>query len=659
MITHHTVLLTAGVLLAALGTPFSSAAMADRNAPLTDRASQASPDDAKPTTPSRIRTTGGTEVRSRATTPNRPTRITQRSRAQASESKPNPTGNDTTATTNPGGKQSLPALPTGHGDPAAIPNLDIQVDADNKIIIRDLDTDRTIIDTRNQTLWTKAGPNSQNWVTPSIEVIPTTNGFDIEYEFTNNTGQPALIGNFDVPGINMPTTINTRHFNLDMRELTLTRGAPPQQSWASQELRYPRERYAPVIFFADDEYSIGISIQYPILEYRHAMNLRYRSISHFGGDDIFWSARMHASMDYSQHLNSTEEGSIQPGETRNYSVSVRIIRNGPDDHPNRWLQTFLPYREYFQSMYGGVKYNRDPRPIQHLLMAARELHSDPVNNPRSYTYGNSRAPDRYGFGPWAQVIRERMDAGMERFNLLNISGAMWEHTNLNSPFLVSTPFFNEPAMAIARDSVNELQSLQADGAELNFWWGRSAQYMDGWDTGEWDWLDPQNPEHRQAAINEIQATWDMGGRSMGLDAFEYLPEWESYPYLLSILDQFPDMKFVIEPMSSDVLHTVAPGFVFLNRPAGQEHLAFESPNAFADFLVPGHETWGLILSTPFYQKGLAKPGKGVPDIELRKVAEEGAANGYSVLLFGEPNINNWNINAAEPWLASVPADLRQ
>lgn len=663
MSTHHTVLLTAGVLVAALGSSLSAAvAQADRLAPSIigatsdtkpDRAGTNAPgEDAKPTAPSsRVRIAGQDR-------PGRSGTSQVHGGAGGSAGKPAAiTSPDRGARIAGAGKSGS----NGNGDPGAFPNLDIAIDAGERIVIRDLDTDRVIIDTRDTALWSKFGANKwqkqQNWAVPKTSIEQRPGGVDIVFRFENNTSTPALLGEFRMPGMNLPGTIETRNFYLDASETTLTRSGPANKHWYSRHYSYPSQLYAPVMLLGDDDYSIGVSLNYPVTEFQHAVRTQYMSVVYPGDQGTAWLARFRTDYAYTMDGEWEMRGRLQPGESRTYTMSVRIVKERAGDHPNRWLQAFTPYRDFFRSTYGGVQYQRDPRPIQLLSMANRNQNNNREQNPRSYNFSGTRAPDRFGFTPWADYMRDRMDAGVERFNLVGISGAMWEHEHLNAPFLVATPFLNEPALAMARNSLDELRSLQSDGANIGFWWGRSAQVMFGWDTGQVAVLDPSNPAHIKAARDEIAAARQMGASTMGLDAFKNMSTWDAYGYLKEIRAENPDMDFVIEPMPADVLHTLAPGFLFVNRPKGQEDFAAEEPHVFADFLLPGHEIWGNIRSTPFYEQGLAVKGAGVPDPVLRAAAEKAAANGYSPVIFGEPDIRNWDIDAKDSWKSSVPADL--
>jgi hypothetical protein len=550
---------------------------------------------------------------------------------------------------------------TGVGDPTLVPSLDIAIE-NGKVVMRDVDTNRVLIDTTGRSFWDKYGDGQFKkksvWAVPTITITEKPGGFDVHYTFTNTAGVPALMGELFVPGIKMPRTFKTRRTFMDGAEYEITRGAG-NGHWVDRAYNYPSQSYSPVLVFSDDEYTIGVSLMYPIVEYQHSVHMRFTSFSAPAGEDPKWAAAYQMMMGYGLNPFFPDDRSyLQPGQTREYTISVRVIKNRSGDHPNRWLQTLTPYREYFQNLYGGVKYPRDPRPIVLMSVANREQNHDPVNNPRSYQYTTSRAPDKFGFGPWAEYMRLMMSRGVYRFNLIAVSGAQWSEGSLNNPFLVATPFFNEPALALARQSIDELKSVVTDGGVLGFWWGRSSTVAFGWDTGVNEPLDPSNPVHMAAAFAEIEAALEMGATTFGMDDFKKMPTWDAYRYISEIRQKYPQVQMVIEPMPADVLHSVAPGLIFMNRPQGQENFAAELPHALADFLLPGHEIWGTIRATPFYESGVAKKGMGVPEWALREVAERSANNGYSPVIFGEPDIRTWDINAKESWLVSVPDDLR-
>ena len=78
------------------------------------------------------------------------------------------------------------------------------------------------------------------------------------------------------------------------------------------------------------------------------------------------------------------------------------------------------------------------------------------------------------------------------------TGLYGRNRNLNFPFLFTSHWL--AAGHAMGDASEVLREVPPDGAELGLWWGRSAQVMRGWDSGEVSKLDPANAEHVEAAF---------------------------------------------------------------------------------------------------------------------------------------------------------------
>src|SRR5438128_500822 len=62
--------------------------------------------------------------------------------------------------------------------------------------------------------------------------------------------------------------------------------------------------------------------------------------------------------------------------------------------PQEWQTTLLPYRDYFRSKYGGVKYTRDRTPIAAVALADNAW----LRQSNPFGFGDTR-PDLNGWGP--------------------------------------------------------------------------------------------------------------------------------------------------------------------------------------------------------------------------------------------------------------------
>ena len=213
------------------------------------------------------------------------------------------------------------------------------------------------------------------------------------------------------------------------------------RNWSGRGSIYPDDLYSPVEVMFDSEHTVGVSVLYPVLEYEHSVRLQPISpggIYTYGGRN--WEIVIHL------------DGDLPAGAEREYVLAVRVL---PKSMP--WQYTLLPYREYFQNLYGGVRYTRDPRPI--VGMSVSQVSSISPTNARGYV--GSRI-DTQGWGAWVDAMRLARSNGFERTMVWGVSGHYdaAHARQYNYPPQLVSPLRDMPA---AHGSRHLLQQLANEG----------------------------------------------------------------------------------------------------------------------------------------------------------------------------------------------------
>ncbi len=396
----------------------------------------------------------------------------------------------------------------------------------------------------------------------NITVESVEGGLDVTVQYTNTGGVPLPLGQINIGGIRLGPVITRKEMIHDTRESVIN-----SQSLAGAygAPSYPDDTYSPVSVFSDDNYNFGASICYPVEDYDHRVDmfLTSRPVTAWGGS-AHWQ------------LSFRLWTELPAGQTRTYKVTLRF--NPKSSH---WLETLKPYREYFNGLYGDVRYTRDPRPVRTFSLAYLAYLTD--SNRRGF-YNAALNPELNGYGPWVNHIRSSCEAaGFERTMIWAVSGLYHDNLDDNYPCMIMTGADPIPIMASTQSS---FAAIPAAGIDLGFWNGYSSSVSPGgWDTGHVR-VDPDNPEHMALVLEEFDRMAALGTKTVGLDAFG----WELTPgrslRLLKLLKQrYPQMQFVTECSLGDIYHVYAPTFEFAHQVI--------APNLMADFLLPGNETWLL------------------------------------------------------------------
>lgn len=475
-------------------------------------------------------------------------------------------------------------------------------------------------------------------------------GCDVIYTFRNTGATPARMGRLDIGTINLGNNIQYR----DFRHI----GEPVSanyNNYSFQAFRYPSQIYSPIWTLYNNTYAVSISLQYPILDYRHDVSVMLGSTpanapAQYGPRGWFVEYRFANIGGETPQSIMEHQGEIPPGETRTYVMSVRVTKN-----LNEWIRTLTPYRDYFRSMYGSVRYERDARPIWPQNMAVLHLISE--QNPYGFeNFGNKR-PDLYGFRPWADHLK-RNRSKWSRVMLWAPTGLYNQNQNMNFPFEFTSKWLTEPRMANVFDDEVGLPSVAESGMSVGLWWGRTLQVSRGWNSGQFEIFDPDNPAHVARAFEEMDLAVRAGATEIGLDTFTpgLTPIWKLVPWMERMQEAYPQVKFCIEPVTNDIMHRLGSTYVVgwnlgenIQRP--EDIYDIHNPFYLADLLVPGHESWGAFS----YHRHRPRSYPVTPDI-VQADAERLASFGFVPLMYDDvPNPEN--LRAAESWLTTLPADM--
>lgn len=486
---------------------------------------------------------------------------------------------------------------------------------------------------------------------PSVKVDVKPDGYDAVYTFTNATGAPLPLSRLNVGVLTLGDNVTFYDFRRGIDPVKAKWDTYRGQAWF-----YPMAAYSPVWVMANAKHAVGMSVQYPMLDYQHDVRV---GMNKLGGRHLSGKGGKPWSVDFrlSNLGIEAENGRLQypaemmPGETRTYTVSVRVTED-----PNNWITTLTPYRDYFQQMYGRVKYDRDTRPVQAVTMAVPEFISE--NNPSGWSFNTSRRPDVFGFGPWSKALRG--ENGWPRVMLWKPTGQYKNNRQNNFPPQFTSRWMEDPKLATALDPSEGLPAIAASGRQLGLWWGRACQIARQWDDPELENFNPSDAQHRALAFKELDLAVQAGATVIGLDTFfhKMTPVWQQWQWMLDMQERAPGVKFVIEPMSCDVMHVLAPTFmktwkVEKGMKSFNDGRAVTQPHLLADLLVPGHEIWAWHRYAEM-RKFIGAPDKG----QVERDAEHFAAIGMVPVIFTDFKLDK-QVVASPSWRTSLPQGLRR
>lgn len=457
--------------------------------------------------------------------------------------------------------------------------------------------------------------NLQPTITQSIK----PNGIDLTLTYRNTTNQPQRLGTIGFTGARFPARMDYYRFGQDTTVLQTS-----DYKTIARDV-YPNGTYSPVLVFGDPYFTVGVSLCYPAIVYNHPVN-KFIVPTERQNDDggPSWAVGFQLS------------DSLQPGQTRAYIVTVRVASSARKES---WLSTVAPYRDYFQSFYGPVRYKRATDQVRGDIISFADLCGP--GNPRGFSNPSLR-PDTLGWQPWVdKVLADAARYGEQRVMLWNPSGC-FQYSNLNFPFQFMTGILDLPQAA---STLPEFWRAEAGGLEVGFWWGHSVFVMDSWNATTGHPLNPLDPHDVQLAFNELDTATIAGATIIGLDGFVLERPGDSYYWLLTMQARAPRVKFVTENAASDLIHNLAPTF--------HEASSIKNPHLLADFINPGHETWAAITSWPSSGKG-----RKITPVEQNAEIERLATYGFVPLIYGNRPASFKAASASESWKTTIPLNLQ-
>jgi hypothetical protein len=470
----------------------------------------------------------------------------------------------------------------------------------------------------------KWSPTREGCLETVIE--PADAGFDVVCTIRNASGaDPMLLDELPVPAFRLGPTVAAYDFEGS--------GWPELLSSPNDRLQstYPNEIYAPVAVLRTADVAVGVSVLYPILEYRHDLSL---SIEATGRTD--WRVRICASRPKVRgDVWWENECRVPPGAAWSWRICVRFTTRS-----ERWEDTLRPYVDWYRRRYGLPDYKRDSRPVRGFAFASP---AEQTNlNPEGWASSIGR-PDRDGLGKAASVVQD-LAKRWPRVVVWAPTGLASRHKELNYPHQFASRW-----SAPGPETPNALRTAPRLFRELavphehswGLWWGRSAQQTPGFDVLPESRVDPNSPPSIAAQLRELRCATDTGATIIGLDAFAHShnPIWNLIPLLQQMRASAPTVTFCTEGRACDVLHRLAPTWLdaYRTKPfRSGGHERIKGRHLLADLLNPGHETWAGMVFDRSSDPKLFGPQ---PDqAELRGTVRRIMELGYVPVLFSDIEI---------------------
>jgi len=535
-------------------------------------------------------------------------------------------------------KDDVAALPAASLDEVATSSKLVE----NQLQINEVITGAPILSKRGMPLIESLDPA----VKLNLTMREVVNGADLTFEFTNTAAALKPLGSINLGVLTLGNGITYT----DLRKTSET---PPvdANTFVGKSFSYPGEFYSPTMVLSGNNATVGISVQYPVLEYAHDLRIGLMSPSGplaAGEGGRGWAVKLQFAASKTQAMKN--EAKLRPKETRTYVVSIRVVRAR-----DQWARTLLPYREFFQKTYGQARYERSVTPT--LALSLADDSQITADNPQGWTQWR---PDLWGFSKLSRALRMNY-SGWPSITLTNTGGLFKSHRDLNPPFQFASIWASTPLLASATEVRNGLPSVPQTGKKIGLWWGNSARVMTDWDPAGAVDFDPAKTDHVKAALAELDAAVQTNATTITLGNFTHdrTPIWKQYQWVQDLGSRYPNIKFVIEPAACDVMHTIAPsvvqGVADQGRPAREADLyTITHPNYMADFLVPGHETWAT-----FHYRGMKQFFNTEPD-DARIISDMQAyaSYGYVPCFFVDRNVDA-TMTASATWESTIPTDLQQ
>lgn len=455
----------------------------------------------------------------------------------------------------------------------------------------------------------------------------TQNGGEIELELSNPGDSPVPLGRIFLLGLDFGRHVTMGDFRhgSELPNRDVGGGAEGDPNWHlsggynSGDIEYPGDLFSPVALFGGRGYYLGISLEYPLLEYKHEVMF---NVQRWVGTKTL-------------NLMIDLKGQLPPHQTRTYKLHVRVVPSTVS-----WLQTFIPYRNFFRDTYGPVTLVRDPRPMVPIAPAMTDQQSP--SNPFGYLTFFGKRPDLDGFSGIAELMQTYLSWGYTRQLIWPLSGLYsGAAAAYNYPSLMLTPLLAD----IRAQSLPLISALREQGVDIGFYQGYGSQIHFSWDDPRPVNIDTSNPDHLARAFAEIDLAYSLGGRTLGLDAFLSMPLWNVLEYLTILRSRYPGMRFIGELSPPDIFARENVSYL--------TSVEVHGPHTLADFLLPGHESLIAIDFVGLY----GSPGSPTPFVLnwMKQYAEWGFV---PLPQDARPLPNPDDYRARESWKTTVPQELR-
>lgn len=470
--------------------------------------------------------------------------------------------------------------------------------------------------------WTPTPVAGALQLVSTVDATPV--GMDVMWTVKNDTTEPIPLRALPLPSLSLGPEIACMDFRSSGWPQALTEAGPYQRMQGT----WPGSMYSPVAVAMNTKIAVGISVQYPVLEYQHDCAL----VVEAAGDGV-WDVKLLFSGKMKEgDFPLRHSATLPAGASRTYIVSIRATAN-----PLQWIDTLLPYRDWFRSTFGSVTYAADTSAIRGCILAFSHNQSD--ENPGGWVAAANR-PDLNGYQSVINILTSAMQ-NASRAILWAPSGMTYQHKKLNYPFQFTTHWLaNGGPMGNAPSLLSRVQTRP--GLKWGLWWGHSVLYTPAFDTLPSSPLDIHSPEQRQSAFAELRLAMQSGATLIGLDAFSttYLPAWDLVGWIGELQEEAPDVTFCTEGLAPDFLHRLAPTWLDMYSATPKRfgsNLRIRGRFLLADFLLPGHETWAAML----FDRS--------PDQVVREGKNQGARHvliehasqyGYAPVVFSDINLRS-------------------
>lgn len=484
----------------------------------------------------------------------------------------------------------------------------------------------------------------------TIQLQPQPTGADVVMNFHNTSDVPKGLGMINMGILTLGSTVTYQDIRQTCEPVVANMATYVGKSWP-----YPADMYCPAWVVSNGAYHVGVSLQYPVLSYKHdaviGLSTPKGSLAN-GEGGAGWAVNFLLSTIGPAAWQQVQYGAeIQPGERRTYVMSVRV-----QPKAREWVRTLLPYRNYFRSLYGGVMYTRNPKPVVGMGF------SDVIylSNDNPFGFSSAYRPDRNGFTKHVNEIKTNLP-GWSSVMVWLPSGVYRNHRENNFPSQFVSTWLNWPVTSTsAFDQTNGLASISRSGKDFGLWWGNSTKVAMDWDPASLVDFDPDNADHVERALHELDIAAKAGATTIGLDTFSHVhtPIWKGYGWLAAMRLRYPHMRFVTEPSMCDVMHTLAPTFISAwndaTQPPDEEGLYLvKHPNYIADFLLPGHEIWAGFRYNGLVEYFGKQPNPARVVADIKRFSDYG----YVALIQSTINVST-GVVAAKSWNTTVPSDIR-